>query len=175
MKMKLFWTILAFALLVITACSDDDGVGDPNGLPGSWQMTALDYTLTSTTISGGQSSNSNYTGTATNMNLTITFSENPNEFTTTGDYDIRLEYTTNGYPSFITARDQLFIEAGSWEQEEDMLIVLTEQERTRQATIILLDETTLVLEYAASESTIDEASGSTVYRESEGTYTFKRK
>ncbi|MCG8326488.1 MAG: lipocalin family protein [Chitinophagales bacterium] len=175
MKKMLLWSVLALLTLSIVSCSDDnDNEPDSNELVGTWRMTTFDYDGTSTTIVAGQSTTANFVGTAFDIDAKITFLESPNEYKTEGTYGINLMYSVSGQNYETQATVDGFLDSGDWERDGDTIKVTNADGEVSEATIVTLNGTTLVLDAATSETTIDPSSGITTIVEAEGTYTFER-
>lgn len=171
--MKLFKLLFTASLfLFLTACSDDDSAPSGEGVVGKWDVTAINYSGTSTTESGGQTFTSDFVGTGFDMNLQIEFKENPMEYTTSGDYSIDLETTFMGQTSNSTATNQGFIGAGAWAQVGDDLVITTDMGDEQTATIVSLDGNVMVLGWASTMVQMQNGATSTLMID--GTYTFER-
>lgn len=116
MKKILFPTLLVLVALFNSACNND-GNAAANNIAGNWNLTNLYYTgTTSTTIPGLPPITASFVGEGQNYNATLTFTESPNEFTSTGDYDVQLTTTVTGnpVPQVTTVQNQNFLSQGTW-------------------------------------------------------------
>lgn len=172
--MKLVKPLLLLTLFVIGfACSnDDDTSSSDSGIVGTWEVTEIDYSGTSATIVSGIETTATFTGTGINMDLVIIFSENPNNYTTAGDYDIQLMTTTGGqtFTSFVA--NENFISNGTWELNGDLLTVNQPDGSTVIATILSLTENEMVIAWSFMNE--ETQSGVTTIQDVDGTYTFTR-
>ena len=165
---------LALALCFMFACSKKEDEPKPNNeLKGSWKATDISYTGTSTTSVSGFTASSNFTGTGYDLNLTIKFDENPNIYTTSGNYSIKLATNINGQTMNKNYTNQSFLDGGSWSKQGNELSITSKTTGALQkATILELTSTTLKMGYNTSQTT--EQNGATVSVTIAGTYTFKR-
>lgn len=97
---KFFRPILVLCtVLALASCSTDDngGSSDTSGdIVGTWEMVTFDYEGTSTTEFDGETFTADFVGVGQNIDYTIEFTENPNEFSGQGSYDIELSTTIAG-------------------------------------------------------------------------------
>ena len=139
MKISKFFLLLG-VLSLIYSCSDDEastGAGD--SIVGKWKLTAIDYSGTSTTEVAGQSITAQFTGTGFDMDLDIEFTENPNDYNTSGDYSIHLISEVQGQTIEQDWTNQGFIGAGTWVQDGDIITVSTSGQPDQEATIVSID------------------------------------
>jgi len=66
---------------------------------------------------------SNFDGVDQNLDLNFTFTENPNEYTSEGSYDIVLDFTVNGISETETTSIDNLQEEGTWERNENILSI----------------------------------------------------
>src|SRR5690349_21529334 len=113
---KLFF--LGIAVLFFSCGSDDEApLPAIEGMVGTWNVTAIDYSGTTTTSAAGQSIKATFTGKGKDIDYTTTFSVEPNEVVSNGDYVIELKTTVMGQT---TTEDYYFDEVlmdGTWELE----------------------------------------------------------
>lgn len=160
---KLFMTLFIAATFV-GCSSDDDGANDTSAsLVGTWNITSLDYSGESATEFMGQSQSATFVGVGENFDTSITFTENPNEYTSSGSYDVVLTTTINGVEDTTTTPVDDFQSEGDWERNGDSLLFdgeLVSVDTTiptgmtinmSEATILELTDTTLRLSQDASE------------------------
>ena len=87
--MKIFFCFSAYttALLFLTGCNKDEENKITGSLTATWKMTDLhaDDGVSTTTL-GGQTITSSYTIRGLDYHASTTFTENPNEFNSTGSY-----------------------------------------------------------------------------------------
>lgn len=179
---------LALALCFLFACSKKEEMPTPkvnspttqqevpkpnNELKGNWQVTDISYAGTSVTSMPGYEASANFTGTGYDLTLTIKFDENPNNYTSNGDYSIRLTTNYNGQSIIQNWPNQSFIYGGIWSKQGNELTVTSQANGIPQkATILELTSTTLKMGYNTTQVT--EQNGTRVSVVVAGTYTFKR-
>ena len=154
--MKIFkFLFVSILFITVTACGDDDDAvpEDTSGdLIGTWQMTDLDYSGTSSSEFMGIPLNQTFTGFAKDIDYSITFTENPNEFEGNGGYTIELTTTTGGQSA--TIDETVSGEAnGTWELN-GMNLTITANGQTEDLDISVLNENTLTFTSEVTE-TID--------------------
>lgn len=100
--MKVFQFLLfAFGLAIaMAACNKDK---DAN-LAGTWAISDISYAGTGTSTSGGTTLNITMSGEGSDYNADISFSESPEQYTATGNYDITLTTTVPGLPAPIVSQ-----------------------------------------------------------------------
>jgi hypothetical protein len=169
--------LLAVAVFFLSCGDDKDEDPAPTGdLAGSWNMTAIDYNGTSTVAVMGIESKSTFTGTGKEMNLTVTFTEDPNKFTSQGDYVIALKTTTQGQTINSDFPIDGFMIDGTWSLNGKTLTIEGDG-RKQEATIIEQTATTLKMKWDYTQTTTNTDAGFEVVTSSDvkGTYTFTRK
>lgn len=164
---------LCVALLFITslvACSsDDDGNNDTSAsLVGTWSITAFDYEGATSFDFLGEPISTSFTGVGQNFDYDITFTENPNEYTAEGSYDIVLDFTVEGMTETETTSIENVESEGTWERNGNMLLLdgsiididvdipVAETMDMGEVTILELTETTLRLGQVVSEEVTEE-------------------
>ncbi len=169
-KVSLFFVLICFAF----ACSKDETPEPATGsdLTGSWKVTEIEYAGTSTTTFQGMSFPSNFTGTGYEMDLIVSFDDEPNTYTSSGDYSIAITSTMQGQTMTYNWTNQEFLDGGSWSLSDRELTINSQTGTAQKATILELTATTLKLEYNMVSTT--EQNGATVNSDVEGTYTFVR-
>jgi ABC-type Fe3+-hydroxamate transport system substrate-binding protein len=134
--MKKFGLLITLFVLVLVliSCSSDDSTDSPvvisDSIVGAWTGTTVDYSGTSVTTLQGQSVTADFVGEAYDINYTVTFSENPNILVSVGSYSLELTYTILGQTTTENVENVQFLEDGTWEQNEDELIVTNNGETT---------------------------------------------
>jgi hypothetical protein len=171
----LFLAVAVFFL----SCGDDDEDPKPtsDGFAGTWAVTGIDYTGTSTNKTQGMELTMDFTGKGKNMNMSATFSENPNKVATKGDYTIAMTMSYMGME--MPAQDfkfEGFMGDGTWELDGKKLTV-TSNGQTQEGTIIEQTTTTLKVGYDFVKTMTATNGGMTgdVTMNVKGTYTFTRK
>ncbi len=120
--MKIIFKIICLTLVVIslTQCKKDPV---DNGLSGQWKMTDIHCDDgTSITDPGGFNIESTYNFHGTVYNALTTFTENPNEFTSSGSYTASYTTVTLGIPSTQIIDIPVFQGTGQWSINGDTLI-----------------------------------------------------
>ena len=165
--------LLGILFLSLAACKKDEE-NNSSTLVGSWNVTGIDYSGTTTTVDPNVGTISGtFTGLGKNLSLEIHFSENPNDYTTSGTYDIDLTTMVQGQTYNTTWTSGDFIDDGTWELDGSTLRVTNGNGDVSEATIIEVNNSTLILEWMFSQV---ETNGSTVITSDvAGTYTFQRK
>jgi len=165
MKINKLLFLSLFVLFAISCSSSDDNSQEQEqeqentpSIVGSWKITSMEYLINSTTTTAqGNTSESNSNGDASNLNVIVTFTENPNNSTSTGTYS--LELTTdfgNGQVVTQTFDDLIFDNfVGNWDLAENQLTIITPSNNTVNATINLLNETTLSYNSVLEETFTD--------------------
>lgn len=153
---------LCMALFLITSLvgcsSDDDGGNDTSAsLVGTWAVTSLEYEGSTSFDFLGETVNTDFNGVGQNFDLDITFTENPNEYTTEGSYDVVLDFTVNGMTETETTSVDNLEGEGTWERNGNILLIdgsiididvdvpLADTMEMGESTILELTETTLRL------------------------------
>ncbi len=163
--MKLTYLFL-FAIIIASCGSDDsndttdpvneetpedmddsmDGMNDESStIVGMWEVISIDASGTSTAEIAGQTIETNFVGEGVDLNYTVTFTEDPNEVTADGEYNIELTTTVAGQSITETIPGILFIDSGNWIIEGDQ-ITITSNDMDSTGTITTLTDTTLIIE-----------------------------
>jgi hypothetical protein len=168
---------LAVAVFFLSCGDDKDEDPVPTGdLAGSWNVTAIDYAGTSSTVVMGIESKATFTGTGKNMNLIVTFTEDPNKFTSQGDYVIALKTTIQGQTIDTDYPVTGFMTDGTWSVSGKTLTVEGDGGK-QEATIIEQTATTLKMKWDHTQTTTTTESGIEIVSSMavKGTYTFTKK
>ncbi|WP_299679450.1 hypothetical protein [uncultured Dokdonia sp.] len=171
--------MLLFAIIMIS-CSDDDSTDttDPMGeeSPGNmdqpsdemnddsssiidmWEVTSINATGTSTVEISGQTIQTDFVGEGIDLNYTVNFTEQPNEVTSDGDYNIELTTTVAGQSITETIPGILFIDSGNWVIDGDQITITSSDNDMLESTgtITTLNETSLVIEITDTEFVIEQ-------------------
>ena len=149
-----FLRLSAIALLCLffTACSDDDEDTNISGdaFLGIWSLTELEYKGSSSTSTPSGPVTTNYTGEGFDMDLTVEFSENPNTFTSEGDYGIKLNVETMGESSTAELANLNLLGNGSWKRDNNKVTFTQEGSVAEEATILELSDSTLTMSFDVS-------------------------
>jgi len=176
MKLKNLFLLLSTLTLLFTACSDEKdtpptATGD--GLPGSWQLVAVDYTETRTTQNQGETATEEANGWGTDMEFELLVSENPDQLTTSGTYFINLTENMFGTPLTRKIAGENFLSEGSWQLADSTLTITSADNNVRTIFVERVDEEKLILEYGETVTT--NGMNGTVTVASKGVYEFERK
>lgn len=165
--------LLALVLCFMFACTEKEDTPAPsNQLKGNWKVTDISYTGNSVTTMDGYSFANSFIGTGYDLNLNINMDENPNNYTSSGDYSIKVTSEMNGQTFTQNWTNQSFMDAGTWAREADELIFETKSNGSQRSTILELTNTTLRIGYNSTQTTSQD--GTTVTATIVGTYTFTR-
>lgn len=159
--------IICYASFV--SCNTDDGESDTSAdLVGTWAVTSLEYDGTTSFDFLGETINTSFDGVGQNLDLTFTFSENPNEYSAEGYYDIILDFTVNGMSETETTSVDNLQQEGTWERNGNILFIdgeiidldvyIPARDTTGMSdlTILELTDTTLRLGQKVSEQVTEE-------------------
>ncbi|MFK5879072.1 MAG: lipocalin family protein [Flavobacteriaceae bacterium] len=148
MKKIIFLFIFSAFLL---GCDTTENDIPTVSIVGTWTGTAIDFTGTAQTEVQGIPVTANLVGEGDTLNFTYTLTENPNTATSEGSYNMEVtasvllqsqtEYRENVPADF----------SGPWEQNGDTLTLTFEGEEVI-ANIVELTETTLVLQFAITQT-----------------------
>jgi len=153
MKKLLF--ILAIGLATLTSCESDlvsappsDSVGGgvtSSNLVGSWEMTSLNYNGTTVTSTQGINITADFVGQGSDYNYIMEFTEAPNNYFSTGTYDIELATTISGQTTISNTNDLNATSNGTWEKNGNVLTFTnaSNNNEVSDATIEILSDTTL--------------------------------
>lgn len=119
---------LCMVLFIVTSfasCnSDDDGGSDTSAdLVGIWAVTSLDYEGTTSFDFLGETINSTFVGVGQNFDLDFEFTENPNEYISSGSYDVVLDVTVNGMTETETTSVDNILSEGTWVRNNNTLSI----------------------------------------------------
>ena len=150
--MKIFKTLFVCAFLVtLVSCGNDDDSSDADAslISGSWDMSGLDYTGSSTSDAG----DSSFTGVGQDFTAVFTFDENPNDLTIEGSYAVELTTMAGGQTVTQVVGSEVIggsLEMNNnttWSINGDQLTV-TDGEETQVLTVTTLNNNNLVLSYS---------------------------
>jgi len=146
--MKFLKILLASILFItVTACGNNDDVvveDTSSDLVGTWQLTSLDYSGTSTNTIDGIPIEATHAGFAKNIDYSISFSENPNLYDANGEYIIELTTIIDGEGSTLDIELFAFEADGTWSLNQRELTIIRDNE-TEIISITNLNETTLTI------------------------------
>lgn len=171
---NLFAMAFAAALaFTFAACSNDDDNG-PAGdeIVGTWALTDIDYSGTSTTSSPAGAFTADFTGSGYDMDVTVTFEEDPNVYKTDGDYSIELVTEFNDQTFESQVENEGFIDDGEWERNGDTITITNSDGETTTSEIVSINASSMVIAYDFVRVTTE--NGATVEYSVNGTYSFDR-
>jgi hypothetical protein len=115
--MKNHFKLCLFGILIFTAasCNKDEDPVINGSIVGQWRMTDIHSNdgVLETTI-GGQTVNGTYSFHGTDYNTVTTFTENPNEFSSTGSYTSLTDFVIAGQIEHDTSVVDAFAGTGTW-------------------------------------------------------------
>ena len=162
--MKLKSLLSIFTFLFLFSCSKSEININQEQKPtivGSWKVVELSYSETTvSTVSSIASINKN-NSVANNSSLVYTFSENPNELTSEGFFDIETTYDNGKSDTSVDIKgiDGIYTPT-SWILENNK-IMLEYEEFTQEIEIKELTESTLKLYYIFTRETVNTLSSDT--------------
>ena len=122
-QFKIFF-LITFAIIFSACSSDDDSNSSSNiDLIGAWQGISVDYESTSTISAQGQNLITNCEGEGFDLNFQITFSDNPNEYVSTGAFSVTLICMALGQTFEQTSDDISILGDGTWRLENNVLFL----------------------------------------------------
>ncbi|MEO1052590.1 MAG: lipocalin family protein [Bacteroidota bacterium] len=173
MKLTKFFLPIILAVLFFS-CSEDDPTPAGEGIPGTWNLTGIEYTGSNTvSVLGIPVTTIPFTGTGRDLDLEIQFVEDTNEFEASGTYSIDLAYEIEGTPLSYTLEDQEFIAPGTWVQDGDIITISSPGQFDQELRVVEMTENTVVMAWDFEESFNQQGTINAVTLN--GTYTFERK
>lgn len=163
--------LLSLAVIFLSCSEDEERLPTSQGMVGTWSMTSVDYTGTSTTTMQGASLTADYTGTGKEMNVVSTFAENPNTVLTEGSYIIVVKTTMMGQTTTEEVPFDEVVSDGTWTLSGRTLTV-SGPNGPEEATILEQTSTSLKMRMDVTESFTSQ--DITVSTELQITYTFKK-
>lgn len=169
---------LVFLLAAFISCSKDDDTTSErlfSNLSGTWEVTSYSYDGSTAyrAINTSETWNTTYRGEAWQLNFNFAFSENPNDYTIIGDYNVDHYFTDrNGQEIFYfgnLVKDVL----GDYTRNSNTNLTLNDNGEYKQCIIHELSDTTLKfsLSESSSETNSDNVLVSKIRNE---IYTLKR-
>ena len=166
---KLF--LLSIAVIFLSCSEDEDPLPTSQGMVGTWNIAAVDYSgVTSTTVLGA-TAKVNFTGTGKDMNVVSTFNENPNTVETEGSYVIELKTTAGGQT---TTEDVAFEDValdGTWTLDGRALTI-TGPVGPQKASV--LEQTATKLKISMDLKETQSAQGITITTDIKTVFTFTK-
>lgn len=149
--MKLLKIIaLSFCVVFIQSCDEGEDennkVFNTTDLLGTWKMTALSYTGTSTTTYRGRTYTAEFDGFAKDIDAVLEFTQNPNEYISSGSYTLVLTITSNSfYEKSEIYSDELF-DNGEWLKNENQLTLSISNEGSQALEVLNITDSELSLQ-----------------------------
>src|SRR5690348_12659071 len=144
MKITRLFLIAVSALLFSCGSDDEAPLPTSEGMIGTWNVTDIDYSGSTTTTYMGQSVKATFTGHGKEIDYTTTFSAEPNEVVSEGSYVIELTTTVAGQSETEDyAFDQAFMD-GTWELD-GRTVIITSDGQEQEGTITKQSDTELVI------------------------------
>ena len=150
--------VLLFASLFFYGCDSDDDPGFEGSLIGDWRMTSIEYEGVTKTEVQSIPVETTFDVVGKNIDVVMTFTDSPNEFVSSGSYDVDLNFTIFGQTTTQTTSIEDFESGGTWSRTGEKLTIdgslfsisLEEEPATDdigsvEVTIIELTDTTLKL------------------------------
>ena len=175
MKITNLFALLLMVTIFASCDNDDDSMTSSDDLVGTWAVTKIDYEGDTETVNQGAGITSTFVGEGYDMDLVIEFSQNPNEFKTSGDYSIKLTTTTQGQSYETDVTNNGFINEGEWTKNgNEITVTSTANQEEQTATILELTATTLKIAWEFTETIQLPQSGGTSTINTMGEYTFTK-
>jgi len=167
---KLF--LIAISALLFSCGSDDEApLPTAEGMIGTWDVTDIDYSGTTTTSYMGQSIKARFTGHGKEIDYTTTFSSSPNTVVSEGSYLIELTTTIGGESETETYEFDEALMDGTWELD-GRKVIITNDGQEQEGTITKQSETELEVRVDLEQSMTD--SGITVKTKVKAVYKFEK-
>ncbi len=161
---------LAISILLLSCSEDEDPLPTEEGMLGTWIITDLTYSgSTTTTVAGISPIKADFTGFGKDMDLTTTFNADPNTVTSEGSYTIEITTTVLGMSETEEVEFEEAIMDGTWELNGKTLTV-TNPGGTQEGTIVSQTSTSMKIKVSIDQT--ESGAGYTVRTRVNGTYTF---
>ena len=141
----------------------DESGGISSNIVGEWQGVSMNYTgTTHQDFGGGIILDSEFVGEGSNFSNVMTFTEDPNNFTYTGAYDVAVTSTTNGVSTTVVMPGLVNDTNGTWSLSGDQLeIIVALGASGNSATYTILELTDHTLRMSM-DTTVQEVNGPTI-------------
>ena len=107
--------LFAILLFAVASCNKDDDPVITGSIVGQWRMTDIHANDGVSEITFlGQTETGTYTFHGTDYNTSTTFTENPNEFSSTGSYTVIADYVFQGLNEHDSLNVYAYPGTGSW-------------------------------------------------------------
>lgn len=153
--------LIAFTILFISCTSDDstpiDTNAQANDLLGTWKLTEITQEGTTKTEIQGVPITANFSSVGKNINSQLVFTDNPNNFTSSGSYTSVVTITIVGQSTSqeIPVDINDYLNQGTWEFNAGIITVNSNGE-IQTANITELTNTTLKFEVELDVVTVDQ-------------------
>ena len=155
--------VMSAFLFSITACDKDDDPVNGGNLVGEWKLTDVHADNgVSETIFLGQTITASYDFHGTDYNIFTNFTENPNEFTSSGSYTVITNITTAGQTVSDTTTVDAFAGTGKWSINGNELTQIFAGD-TSTFEILELSDTKLRLKDELDATVVDTTFGLTIH------------
>lgn len=165
-----------FAVLFFASCEIAPKINttpSSTSLIGTWELTGLDYTGTSSvTVSGTDPFITDFTGELADSDFTIEFTDSPKDFFAMGDYSIKLTSEFGGITNVQTIPNPNYVSTGTWSIAGDQLTIVHSTDGPQTTTLINHTEESfqMVLDYNETQ----DQSGAIVNQQVDVIYSFKK-
>ncbi len=155
-------------VLVIFSCDNTESTpidtnAQENDLVGTWSLTEIKQDGTVTTNVQGVPVNANYTSFGKNIDAQVTFSQNPNNFSSSGTFTSVITITLVGQAT--TREVPIVIDdvlsQGTWQVDQGV-ITLSQNNETQTVNITELTDTSLKFELELQQDVVIQGVNSTV-------------
>lgn len=149
--------LLTIALLLpifLLSCSEDEASGDTSGeLRGTWQLTEYTSNTSASTTAEGTTLTIESDGVAENIDAIVAFTENPNEVSSEGSFDIVLTSSIAGQTETETVSIDDFSSVSTWSRDGDILTFENGNIISIDTDLELIDPEDAVINYTIEELT----------------------
>jgi len=149
--------ILILCVVSLFGCSKDSSTSEEISfapLAGTWEVTSYSYEGTTTyrAINTNESWSTSYVGDGWSLNFNFVFSEDPNDYTVSGDHNVDHYYTDEDGQEFYYVGNLERNELGTFTRNGNTSITFNENGEFKSGTIQELSETTLKFNMSESSS-----------------------
>ena len=148
-KTAVIFAMFVFTVFAFNACSSDDDSDDPptppiaaDALVGTWNAVSMEANGSGTVASPWGNASYTATGVGSNLNCNLVITENPNNITSNGTYDMVVHVNVSHplVPSYTdTFTDLPFSADGTWSRSGADLSYIINDADIKEGTIILND------------------------------------